>query len=503
MLLSLKFPPGVARNGTEYESKGRFYDAWLVRWTDDGTLKPVGGWRQRNAAAPSLTGAPRAIVAWKDNAATTWLSIGTHSNLYASDRAGNIYDITPAGFTAGRADAAAAGGYGSGPYGTGTYGTPRPDTALVLDATQWTLDTWGQNPVGVSPDDGKIYSWDLNTSHIAVPVANAPPCAAIVVTAERFLFALGSTDPRTVSWCDQQNDTVWTPSATNQAGSFPLQTGGRLMCGKSLKGGTLLLTDIDAWIARWIGGTLVHAFDRLATGCGAISRQCVAVADADAVWMSKSGFWLYNGYVQPLPCDVLDYVFSNINPLQVSKTYAVRDSANSEVSWYYCSGASSEIDRCVVWNYKLNYWNIGRVARLCGTDRGVFAYPVFVDSSGLIYEHETGFSYDGTFPYAESGPVELSSQINPGLYLRGSDGEIVIAAQWLIPDDRTLGDVSVLFKTKFTPDDAEQVLGPFALAARTDIRFEARQVKVRFTGVNLADWRVGAPRLDVLIGGAR
>ena len=38
---------------------------------------------------------------------------------------------------------------------------------------------------------------------------------------------------------------------------------------------------------------------------------------------------------------------------------------------------------------------------------------------------------------------------------------------------------------------------------RTDVRFEARQVKVRFDGANLADWRVGTPRLDVIAGGER
>ena len=87
------------------------------------------------------------------------------------------------------------------------------------------------------------------------------------MTEQRILMALGANNnPRNVAWSDQENNTLWTPSTTNQAGSFPLQTGGRLMCGKVLKGGTILLTDIDAWLARWIGGTLVFAFDRLATG---------------------------------------------------------------------------------------------------------------------------------------------------------------------------------------------------------------------------------------------
>lgn len=507
MRFPIKLPPGISRNGTEFSSAGHYYDAWHVRWTDDGTLKPTGGWRLRNSATAALTGSPRALQTWKDNTATTWIQIGTHSHLYVSNRAGAIFDITPAGFTSGRADATAGGGYGTGTYGTGTYGTPRPDSSLILDATQWTMDTFGQNPFAVSPDDGFIYTWDLVTADIATKVTNAPTCAAVVVTPERFVFALGSSDPRTVQWSDQQNSTVWTPSTTNQAGSFPLQTAGRLMCGKAVKGGTLLLTDIDAWVATYIGGTLIYAFQKIGSDCGAISRQCVAALDTQAAWMSKSGFWKYNGgYVEQMPCDVGDYVFANLNAQQISKAYCIRDSANSEVLWYYCSAASIEIDSCVVWNYKFNYWNVGRVSRLCGTGRGAFAYPIMVDSAGLIYEHEVGFAYGtGSLPYAEGGPLEFGGGYRAGLSknveMSGGDGMMEI--DWLFPDEKTSGDTSVTFKAKNEPNGAETSYGPYSLSSETALRLEARQVKVRFTGVNAVDWRVGVPRLDVSPGGQR
>lgn len=506
MLFPLKLPPGILRNGTEYSSKGRYYDAKFVRWTDDGTLKPIGGWRVRLASASALTGSARALITWKDNSNNAWCAVGTHSHWYVTDRTGNVTDITPVGFTAGRADATTGGGYGQGNYGTGyNYGSPPPDNVNTLDATEWTLDNWGQLPVGVSPDDNKIYTWDLNVAHVGTQVANSPTCNALVVTPERFLFALGSTDPRTVQWCDQGNNTVWTPAVTNQAGSFPLQTFGRLMCGKPTKGGTLLLTDVDAWMAIYVAGTLIYGFEKVGTGVGAASRQCMAALDTEVVWMGRSGFWKYDGYVQPLQCDVLDYVFANINVLQISKVYCVRDATNSEVQWYYPSASSTEIDSCAVWNYKFNYWNIGRVARTCGADRGVFTYPVMVDSGGLIYDHEVGFTYDGTFPYAEGGPLEFGSGFRAGLAgeVGIGTGDSTLYASWLIPDDKTLGDVTATFKTKFMPDDSEVVVGPYTLAARTDVRFAARQVKVRFTGAANDDWRVGIPRLDAMSGGER
>ena len=42
-LVELRLPAGVARNGTEYQNKGRWIDAQLVRWFE-GTMRPVGGW---------------------------------------------------------------------------------------------------------------------------------------------------------------------------------------------------------------------------------------------------------------------------------------------------------------------------------------------------------------------------------------------------------------------------------------------------------------------------
>lgn len=485
----LSIPPGIYRDGTRYQSKGRWYDANLVRWYGSA-LGPVNGWRRRGTA--SVTGLARAALAWKANDARTWLAIGTHSKLYACDRTGAIFDITPSGFIPGHADAVAAGGYGYSTYGTGFYGTARPDTSLVVDATQWSLDSWGEDLLGVSPDDRKLYQWTLNTATPATAVSGAPGCAAVVTTAERFAFALGTDDPRTVSWCDQENNTVWTASSTNQAGSFPLQTAGRLMCGRRVKGGTLLLTDLDAHIATYIGGTLVYGFDRVGDGCGAISRQAVASFEQQAAWMSPSGFWLWNGGgVVPLACPVEDYVRQDINLLQMSKIVATVNSANFEIEWRYCSASSTEIDRCVVWQYKDNYWTIGRAARTCGVDRGVFQYPILIDQNGAMWDHEVGWDYGGAAPFAQTGPIELGN------------GDQIIHVLGLVPDDATVGDVTASFVARRNPDDAGVTLGPYALNAKTDLRFSGGLVEMTVTGARNTNWRFGTPRLELMPGEGR
>ena len=487
--LPLQFPPGLYRNGTQYQSKGRWYDAKLVRWYGSA-LGPVNGWRRRGTE--SVTGKARAALAWKSNDGRTWLAIGTHSNLYVMDRTNDIHDITPSGFVPGEADASAAGGYGGSSYGAGFYGTPRPDTMLVADAAQWSLDSWGEDLLGVSPSSRKLYQWTTNPAVAAAHIASAPDCNALVVTAERFVFALGTDDPRTVSWCDQEDNTVWSPSSTNQAGSFPLQTAGRLMCGCRVKGGTMLFTDLDAHMATYIGGTLVYGFDRVGDGCGVVSRQAVASFEQQAAWMSQSGFWLWNGGgVVPLVCPVLDYVRQDINLLQVSKAVAIVNSANFEIEWRYCSATSIEIDRCVVWQYKDDYWTIGRVARTSGVDRGVFQYPILVDQNGAIWDHEVGWDYGGDAPFAQTGPIELGN------------GDQIMHVLGLVPDDATVGDVTASFTVRRNPDDAGQQFGPYNLNTRTDLRFSGGLVEMTVTGTRNTNWRFGVPRLDLAPGEGR
>ncbi|TAL08071.1 MAG: hypothetical protein EPO02_13850 [Nitrospirae bacterium] len=486
----LKLPPGVYRNGTQLQSKGRYYAASLTRFYQ-GSVRPMGGWNAHSTSP--VTGKPRALIAWKDNSAVTWVAIGTHTNLYAMSRSGALYDITPASFTTGRADATTGGGFGSGTFGTGTFGTVRPDTTLIMDASVWSFDTFGQYLDGVMTEDGKIYEWHLDTGVVAAPLSNAPTCASLFTTQEGMLVALGAESvPRRIKWSDQELNTVWTADATNQAGDLDLQTNGRLMQGKKIRGTHIVLTDVDAWTMTYTGDSLVYSIKKAGEGCGAISRNCLASIDARAVWMGRNNFWLYNGFTQPLACDVQDYVFSDINLQQISKVVCITNANFSEVKWYYPSGGSTEVDRYVIWNYAEDHWTIGTLTRLCGADAGVFKFPLECATDGYVYDHEYGYSYvGGAAPYLETGPIELGN------------GDNVLHATRLFPDDKTAGDVSALFYIRFEPDGPETVFGPYTLSRETDVRFGGREVRVRYTGITASDWRVGVPHLEMVQGGLR
>jgi len=491
-LIPLKIPPGVYRNGTEYQSTGRWFDANLVRWFEN-TLRPIGGWRKRSTS--QMTGLCRGLLTWRDNTANRWIAAGTHSKLYAMNDGGTLKDITPTGFTAGQADATLKTGYGYSTYGNFAYGVARPDTSSVTPATTWSLDTFGEYLIGCSSSDGKIYEWQLgfSTPTLAAAITNAPTgCQAVMSTAERFIFALGaSSNPRSVKWCDQENNTNWTASATSQAGDFELQTVGALKAGKKVRGINLLFTDVDVHTATYVGLPYVYSFEKAASGCGLISAQAVAAIDTAALWMSASGFFIFDGYVKPLSCDVSDYVFKNMNYNQASKVYAVHNSKYGEVWWFYPSSASNEVDSYVTLNYRENHWNIGSLSRTAGVDRGVYLNPLMVSSDGYIYEHEVGYAYDSGVLFAESGPLEIGQ------------GDNIMSVRQVIPDEQTLGEVVVSFKTRNYPTSTESTYGPYSAAQPTDVRFSGRLVKVRYTGNVLDDWRVGVSKLDAVAMGKR
>lgn len=491
-LIDLNIPAGIYRNGTDLQSMGRWRDSNLIRW-NDGVMRPVGGWRTRSDSAGNAK--LRGMLAWSDNSADRWISSGSYNKLYVWNTGGTQFDITPAGLTAGREDALAFTGYGGGIFGSYAYGVARPDTANILPATNWRLESWGEYLVACNIDDGKIYEWTLNTATPAAVVANAPiDNNSILVTSERFLFALGASgNPRLIKWSDREDNTSWTPAATNEAGDLELQTNGKILAGVNVRGQALILTSRDAHSATYSGPPFVYGFERVGSSCGLAAQQAVTVVDNGAFWMGVNAFFTYNGSsVQEVPCDVSDYVFNDMNRSQISKAFAVSLNTFSEIWWFYPSAASTENNRYAVYNYQENTWAIGSLSRTAGVGRGAFRQPMMIDADDRkIYEHEIGFNYSGLSPFAETGPFRIST------------GDQVMSITNLIPDEKTQGDVSAIFKTRFYPNGVEREYGPYALSNPTSVRFTGRQIRMRVEGERLSDWRVGINQLDAVPGGRR
>jgi len=398
-LVPLKLKAGFYRNGTEFDASNRWRDGSLVRWRD-GSLRPIGGWQSFKDGF--CTNPIRGAHAWESNNGTAYFAAGSYNELTAMTGAGTAYNITPSTMSAGREDAAQNLGFGGGFYGTGYFGTQRPATGTYSEATSWSLDNFGQFLVGVHYDTGTLVEWQLGSSAVAAPVTNAPTNnLGLVVTEERFIFLLGAGgEPRKIQWCDKEANTTWTAAATNEAGDFTLQTTGQIMQGLNTRGQTLIITDSDAFSAKYLGPPYVYGFNRVGTSCGAVSRMSAVDTDMGAFWMGQKGFFGFDGNsVKELPCEVHDYVFDDINVNQQSKIWALSNTEFSEVWWFYPSANSLEIDRYVALDLLENHWLIGNLSRTGGVPRGVFRTPIMGGELAETITYNVTVANDGGNKY--------------------------------------------------------------------------------------------------------
>lgn len=500
-LAAIDLPPGIVSNGTALETKGRWRDGNLIRWYD-GHLRPIGGW-QRFTTTP-LTGIPRALQTWRDNNATPRLAIGTPSKLYVHD--GSLaYDITPSDLVAGRDNGNYGLGFGAGNYGVSTYGTPRSSSGLSLDATVWDLDNFGQELIAFSPADGRIFHWVPPATGTLATVINASAPIhnyGVIVTDERFVVALGAGgDPRSIAWCSQEDYTQWTASSTNTAGALRLKTNGLVRNARRMPGETLIFTDVDVHSMRFIGTPYVYGINRIGTNCGLIARKAHAATQNFCVWMGNLGFYIYDGVVRQLDCDIQEYVFDNLNRTQASKIVSGVNSQYNEVWWLYPSAGSNENDTIAIWNYKENWWSYSKLARTAWADREVWPYPIAATPDGTLYQHETGWTASGVarYPtiYAQSAPFDVGN------------GERFVDVNQLIPDNSAAGlnAVELTFGVKPTPNGVENLYGPYTGGTRNDgyidVRFTGRQATMKVTAKADQLFQLGVLRFDPGMGGKR
>jgi hypothetical protein len=284
--------------------------------------------------------------------------------------------------------------------------------------------------------------------------------------------------------------TDWTPTAVNDAGGYELQTNGVLVCGKRSRNQTLLWTTTDIHAATFIGGDFVYSFTQLGENCGIIGPNAATVESGIAYWMGTRGFFGYDGFVKPIPCDVSDFVFGGLNYAQRAKVFCYGEPEFGEVWWFYPSNASAENDRYAVYNYRENHWSVGSLSRTAGVSRGVFTRPILADASGMVYEHENGTARSIT-AYAETGPIQLGN------------GDRIMTVDQIIPDERTTGETQMRMFARLYPNQTETSTALLPASQPTDVRITGRTVRLRISERIPADWRIGEYRLEVTLRSKR
>ena len=417
-------------------------------------------------------------------------------------------------------------------------------TALVTSANLWSFDLWGQYLIACSDSDGKIYYWDPSaTDPLETVAAEVNPTYAptqntcILVSKERHLIAFGADgNPKKIEWCTSEDYSTatgasvnaWYAAATNDAGSFEIDTTGKIRSATKVGNVILINTDVDCHEMRYVGPPYIYSRRLIASSCGIISRQAVASVAGFAVWMSYNGnFFMYDGSVRPLPCDVSKYIADDMNVVQDGLFYAVANSLNNEIWWFYVSSAGSDIDRYVIWNYAENWWSIGQLERTAFTDVGVFEKPLGIALNGHIYEHEKKRSGSVTRAADVSFEPTNTNQLSEGdrtlsfglssastnemTYAETGVFEVGIGDRFAnvktMITDTTAGDNALSFKvySALNSDSTETVSDSYALGTDgyTHLRETGRQLRLKILAPFDQDFEISALRAQVSAGGRR
>jgi hypothetical protein len=519
-LISSQIPPGMFRNGTFYQAKNRWYNGDRVRW-QDGMLRPIGGWRVFETSvgtsnqvfvpvvSEEVVEVAREMLAWRANDGSQTLVIGTNSHIYAfkgfsSDTA---TDITPAAFTPQPPNIINEDGYGNWFYGLDTYGTPRPAFGSTK-AFNWVFRTWGEQllalPKNVAGDS--LYIWDNSLSNLAVPITGADRplgASAMHVTEQRIVMTAGTDDePRLIKWSDSEDFNEWTPAVDNQAGFQILPGKGDFVEITEFKDQILLISETDLHIGRYIGPPYVYGFDFVAANCGCVSGAAVVNAGQFVVWPGSRNFFIFDGNLQRINCEVIDSISESFSSLASSLITGVHNPTWSEIWWFFSRDGGEEVTNYVYWDYRENHWATGTIDRTCGCV-GIRDTDLYmVGNDGFVYEHEIPSTIpsntnDASDVFVTTGPIEAGN------------GEAITMVNSIYPDFISDGDVNVTFRSIDLPQDTIiQTFGPYnvqyplSLVQPVPTRAQGRTLSMEIRG-NSGTWSLGNLRLDLRAGGMR
>jgi len=356
----------------------------------------------------------------------------------------------------------------------------------------------------------------------------------LVSDASRFVLCFGTNDigsttanPLLIRWSDQESVTEWSPSITNQAGSIGLSHGSTIVTAIQSKQEIVVFTDAALYSLQYLGPPYVWGSQLLADNTSICGPNAVALAAGIIYWMGVDKFYKYDGRLQTLNCDLLRYVFNDIDRNQFEQVYAATNEGFSEVWWFYPSNGSITNDSYIVFNYLENVWYYGSMARTAWLDSGLQDYPVAATYSNNLVQHELGVD-DGTAAtvvpinaFITSSQFDIGDGHNfafvwrmlPDLTFNGSTAGITPSlTMQLLPLQnsgsgynipKSVGGDSasaegVVTATHSYPIDLDTYNG------QLNIRVRARQMAMKISSNTLGtQWQLGAPRIDIRPDGRR
>jgi hypothetical protein len=448
-------------------------------------------------------------------------------------------------------------GWGTGVWDDSDFGwgedTSSTEEGIVLDPASWSLDNFGQILVATIKD-GETFIWNPGVSNPldnrATIMSGAPTASRLTVVSDRdrHLMHIGTEqtlgdpttqDPMFIRFSDQEDFTVYQPTATNTAGTFRLDAGNKIVTAVPGKDYTLVLTDTAAYVIQFVGPPFTFSIRQVGTNCGCLGQHAAIYADGKVYWMGLSGgFFVYDGTVKILPSLIEDFVFSvtgnnlglNFNSTEI--VYGSHNSLFNEIIWFYPQGTptdnpSTQNDRMISYNYVENTWSISSLKRSSYVDSDVYPNPYATSynptatpsfptvngvtnrfGAGTLFLHEIGLNevlLNGTTnaiqAFVKSGDFDLP--LGPE-----GTGEFFVKVRRFLPDFKNLqGTSQVTINTKDYPIAGNSTTSVFNVDNNTDkidtrVRGRLANIKIENTLVD-ENWRYGTFRVDVQPDGRR
>jgi len=438
------------------------------------------------------------------------------------------------------------------------WGSAAVNSDSVIDPGLWSLDNLGSTLIALIHNN-ECFQWDGDASNAtatrATIISGAPTASRdmLVSTPDRHLVFFGTEttigdkdtqDDMFIRFSSQEDITDYTPTAENSAGTQRLAAGSRIMGGKLGRNAIYIWTDTSLFTMRFVGTPFTFAFEQVGTNCGLIGQNAAVEVDGAAYWMSDNGFFRYTGKLESMDCLVEDFVYDDLNNTSNQLVYAGINNLFGEVTWFYASATSNNVNRAVTYSYldstaKRPIWftnDSSLFPRTTWEDSSVFGLPhgtqydpdtdtsfdVQGNTDGVTYyyEHETGVNQlrDGATTAIPanitSGDYDITQKVVRGAAtnmadLRG-DGENIMRVSRIIPDFiAQQGDAIIQLELRDYPNDtaASSSLGPFTVATNTtkvDTRARARAIALTISNTAVdTSWKLGTFRLDIHAGGRR
>jgi hypothetical protein len=351
--------------------------------------------------------------------------------------------------------------------------------------------------------------------------------ALTVSDVSRFIIVFGTNDygsavldPMLIRWSNQDDPFNWTPTATNQAGSVRLSHGSEIVTTIQTRQEIVVFTDSSVYSLQYLGPPYVWGSQLLGDSTSIIGPNAVVQASGIVYWMGVDKFYMYDGRIQTLNCDLRRYVFQDINLVQSLQVFAGANEGFNEVWWFYCAEGTSEAGRYVVYNYLEKVWYYGTMRRTAWLDSGLQPSPLAATYSYNLVRQEQGLNDNET-----GTAVALDSYISSSEFDIGDGHNFGFV--WRVLPDLTFGD-SVNSPTNVVPTVNMTLYGltnsgsgstssagaPVASSSTYVIteeftgqiytRMRGRQMifKIASNQVGTA-WQLGAPRIDIRQDGRR